>query len=117
MSAVTGRGKSWFLVGFAVVALLTAGVLSYFASSSPDGLDATTQRGCQVVATDSGDQLTGTCIAQNTTDHHLSWSPFADYAVRGDTALTGLAGVLGVVAVLVAAGLLFRLLARGRREP
>ncbi|CAM3144230.1 PDGLE domain-containing protein [Prescottella defluvii] len=109
--------RSWFLVGFAVAALLIAGVLSYFASSSPDGLDSTTQRGCQVVETDGGEQLVGDCIAQSATDHHLSSSPFADYSIRGDSALTGVAGVLGVIAVFVLAGLLFRALARRRQGP
>lgn len=113
----TTRGKSWFLVGFAVVALLVAGVLSYFASSSPDGLDSATLQGCEVVETDSGEQLQGSCIAQSAADHHLSSSPFAGYAIRGDSALTGAAGVLGVVAVFVVAGLLFRLLARRREGP
>ncbi|MGF7120351.1 MULTISPECIES: PDGLE domain-containing protein [unclassified Rhodococcus (in: high G+C Gram-positive bacteria)] len=112
----TVRTRSWFLVGFAVAALLIAGVLSYFASSSPDGLDATTQRGCEVVETDGAEQLVGDCIAQNATDHHLSSSPLADYSIRGNSALTGVAGILGVVAVFVAAGLLFRVLAR-RRGP
>ena len=110
------RTRSRFLIGFAIVALLTAGILSYFASSSPDGLDSTTLRGCEVVETDGGEQLAGSCIAQSATDHHLSSSPFADYAIRGDSALTGVAGVLGVIAVFVVAGLLFRALAR-RREP
>ncbi len=110
------RRWSWFLVGFAVAALLVAGVLSYFASSSPDGLDATTQRGCEVVETDDGEQLDGACIAQDATDHHLSSSPLAGYSIRGDGALTGVAGVIGVVAVFVVAGLLFRTIAR-RRGP
>jgi len=115
MSSPT-RTRSWFLVGFAVAALLIAGVLSYFASSSPDGLDSATLRGCEVVETDHGEQLDGTCIAQDATDHHLSSSPFADYSIRGDGALTGVAGVLGVVAVFAVAGLLFRAIAR-RRGP
>ncbi|NKS53744.1 hypothetical protein GS500_11920 [Rhodococcus hoagii] len=110
------RTRSRFLVGFAIAALLIAGVLSYLASSSPDGLDSTTQRGCDVVQVDGGEQLVGD-IAQGATDHHLSSSPLADYSVRGDSALTGVAGVLGVVAVFVVAGLLFRTLAHRRREP
>lgn len=115
MSTDTGK-RSWFLAAFAVTALLIAGVLSYIASSSPDGLDSATLRGCEVVETDDGEQLDGSCIAQNATDHHLSSSPFADYSIRGDSTLTGVAGVLGVVAVFVVAGLLFRAIAR-RRGP
>ncbi|WP_420879312.1 PDGLE domain-containing protein [Rhodococcus sp. (in: high G+C Gram-positive bacteria)] len=113
----TSRTRSRFLIGFAIVALLIAGVLSYFASSSPDGLDSATQRGCDVVEVDGTEQLVGDCIARGATDHHLSSSPLADYSVRGDSALSGVAGVLGVVAVFVVAGLLFRVLARRRREP
>lgn len=111
------RRRSRFLVGFAVVALLIAGVLSYFASSSPDGLDATTQRGCEAFETDGGEQLEGTCIAQGATDHHLSSSPLAGYAVRGDSTFTGVAGVVGVLAVLAVSALLFRVLARRRGGP
>lgn len=109
--------RSRFLIGFAFAALLIAGVVSYFASSSPDGLDSTTQRGCEVVDVDGSEQLIGECIAQGATDHHLSSSPLADYAVRGDSALTGVAGVVGVIAVFVVAGLLFRILARRSRGP
>jgi len=111
------RRRSWFLVGFAVAALLIAGVLSYFASSSPDGLDSTTLRGCEVVQTEAGEHLEGSCIAQGSTDHHLSSSPFSGYAIHGNGALTGVAGMLGVVAVFVAAGLLFRLIARRHQDP
>lgn len=111
------RTRSRFLIGFAIAALLIAGVLSYFASSSPDGLDSATQRGCDVVQVDGGEQLVGECIAQSATDHHLSSSPLADYSIRGDSALTGVAGVLGVIAVFVVAGLLFRALARRRQGP
>lgn len=111
------RTRSRFLIGFAIAALLIAGILSYFASSSPDGLDSATQRGCEVVEVDGAEQLVGDCIAQGATDHHLSSSPLADYSIRGDSALTGVAGVLGVIAVFVVAGLLFRALARRRRGP
>ncbi|QBJ96104.1 hypothetical protein ERC79_09045 [Rhodococcus sp. ABRD24] len=111
------RTRSWFLVGFAVAALLIAGILSYFASASPDGLDSTTLRGCEVVETGGTEQLSGDCIARHATDHHLSASPLADYAVRGDSRLSGLAGILGVVAVFIVAGLLFCTLARRKRGP
>ncbi|HUQ58174.1 PDGLE domain-containing protein [Lentzea sp.] len=74
-----------FFLGFAVVSLLVAGVLSYFASGEPDGLDKTVE--------DTG-------IAEHAQDHPLSGSAFADYALGGDDRFTGLAGVLGVVVVL-----------------
>lgn len=40
-----------FWIGFTVVILLIAGGVSYFASSSPDGLDSATLQGCEVVET------------------------------------------------------------------
>ncbi|HEX6360740.1 PDGLE domain-containing protein [Actinophytocola sp.] len=92
-----------FFAGFALVALVCAGVFSYFADSDPDGLDSATLEGCQVV----NEQLTGNCIAQLAGEHHLSDSPLADYAVDGDDRFTGVAGVLGVLATAAVAGGLF----------
>ncbi|WP_332838646.1 PDGLE domain-containing protein [Nocardia bovistercoris] len=86
-----------FLLGFAAIALLIAGLLSYAASSQPDGLDATTQRGCTVV--EGTGELEGECIARSAREHALSNSPLADYTVDGDDRLTGIAGVLGATAV------------------
>jgi cobalt/nickel transport protein len=74
-----------FFIGFAVVSLLIAGVLSYFASSAPDGLDKTVQ--------DTG-------IAAHAQAHPLAGGTFANYAFGGDGRFTGLAGALGVVVVL-----------------
>jgi cobalt/nickel transport protein len=34
-----------FFIGFAIISLLLAGVVSYFANSNPDGLDAVTRNG------------------------------------------------------------------------
>jgi cobalt/nickel transport protein len=84
-----------FFIGFGVVSLLIAGVLSYFASGSPDGLDKTVE--------DTG-------IAQHAREHPLAGSTFADYALGGDDKFTGLAGVLGVVVVLAISFGLFWLL-------
>ncbi|MGW4115442.1 PDGLE domain-containing protein [Actinosynnema sp. NPDC004786] len=86
-----------FFLGFAVVSLLLAGVVSYFADPDPDGLDhVTEQHG----------------IAEHAQDHPLGAGPLADYAVAGDDRLTGVAGVVGVVLTLAVAGGLFRLLRR-----
>jgi cobalt/nickel transport protein len=109
------KQRTWaFFAGFAVVALVIAGALSYFADANPDGLDSATLKGCEVVTTDAGAELTGDCIAKNAGDHHLADSPLADYAVGGDARFTGVAGVLGVLATAVVAGGLFWLL---RRRP
>lgn len=100
-----------FWLGFAVVALLIAGGLSYLASSDPDGLDTVALNGC----TETSAGLEGTCIAQNATDHHTAASPLADYTVFGGHGTVGIAGIIGVVVVLVLAGGLFWLLRK--REP
>lgn len=115
MNAPTGnRRAAGFFVGFLVVALLVAGGLSYLASPDPDGLDTVTLSGCDVVETEAGEQLEGTCIAQNAGDHTLAGSPLADYAVGGGEGTVGLAGVIGVLVTLLVAGGLFWLL---RRRP
>jgi len=111
-----GGGTGLFLVGFAIVALVIAGALSYLADSDPDGLDTATLEGCEVVETETGEELVGDCIARGAQDHDLAASPLADYAVDGDDRFTGLAGVLGVVVTLVVAGGLFWLL-RKRSAP
>ena len=97
--------RSGFLLAGLLVALLLAGVVSGFASSSPDGLEK--------VAQDQG-------FAETAEEHALSGSPVADYAVAGveeERLSTGLAGVLGV-GVTFAFGLgLFALVRRRAAEP
>ncbi|WP_330234455.1 PDGLE domain-containing protein [Nocardia sp. NBC_00508] len=86
------------------------------ASSQPDGLDATTQRGCTVVEVDGAEQLQGECIARNTDDHRLAGSPLADYTIDGNDRLTGVAGVLGVAAAFAALFAVVRIIRAGRSE-
>nr|WP_307188565.1 PDGLE domain-containing protein [Nocardia amamiensis] len=105
-----------FLFGFAAVAMLVAGLLSYVASSQPDGLDATTQRGCTMVEVDGTEELHGECIAQNAADHALAHSPLADYTIDGDDGLTGVAGVLGVAAAFAALFAVVRIIRAGRSD-
>ncbi|ROP41408.1 MULTISPECIES: PDGLE domain-containing protein [Saccharothrix] len=91
-----------FFLGFAVVSVLLAGVVSYFADSDPDGLDhVTEQQG----------------IAEHAREHPLSGWPLADYALGGDDRFTGLAGVLGVAVTLAVAGGLFRVLRKRPGKP
>jgi len=99
-----------FYAGFLVVALLLAGVVSYAASSSPDGLDAVTQTGCEL--DESGEPVGGTCIAQNAGEHATAASPLADYTLGGSEGTTGIAGVVGVLLTLAVAGGLFWVLRR-----
>jgi cobalt/nickel transport protein len=108
---------SRFLLGFLLVALVIAGGLSYLASSDPDGLDSVSLHGCTVSETEAGEQLDGTCIAQNAaarypSGHDMAGSPLADYAVAGRDGTTGIAGIVGVLVTALVAGLLFRVLRR-----
>ena len=95
----TTRTRTFLVAGLAV-ALLFAGVGSWYASSSPDGLESTAaQQGFGDTARNSAS----------------AGSPLADYAVSGvdDGRLSGgLAGVIGVAVTLVLAGGLTLLLRR-----
>jgi cobalt/nickel transport protein len=106
----------WFIAGGLLVAVLLAGVVSSFASSSPDGLDHTALRGC---TTDTEGNITGgTCMAQQEQDHQTKDSPLADYGIRGidnEYVSTGLSGVLGVlVTFAVGGGILWLVRRRGQ---
>ena len=75
-----------------LVALLLAGVVSFYASTSPDGLNR--------VAEDKG-------FSQTQTRHHGDGSPFAGYGTKGvgdERVSKGVAGVVGSLIVLVLAG-------------
>lgn len=81
---------------FAIVAVLVclalAGVVSYYASGSPDGLNR--------VAVDQG-------FDKQAKDHGAKESPLAGYGAKGvdeERLSGGVAGVAGVLVVLVAAG-------------
>lgn len=83
---------TWVAVGIAVVALLLAGVVSYYASANPDGLE--------YVAGKTG-------FLDSASEHGAADGPLADYGTQGvDNARLsgGLAGVIGTVVVLVLAG-------------
>jgi hypothetical protein len=91
-----------FLVAGLLVALLLAGVVSFYASSSPDGLEK--------VAADTG-------MNAPARDHALGGSPFADYTTKGveDARVSGgLAGAAGVLVTLGVGGTLFFVLRRRR---
>jgi hypothetical protein len=89
-----------FLAAGLLVALVLAGVVSWYASSSPDGL--------MKVAGDQG-------FSSRQQEHPAGGSPFAGYATKGvhDGRLSGgLAGVAGVGATLLVGGTLFLLIRR-----
>lgn len=105
-----------FALAFGAVALLIAGGLSYLADSAPDGLGAVTHQGCTVVQTPGGEQLRGACMAQTADEHAFTGGPLAGYTIGGVDALTGVAGVLGVLATaLLGIGLFWTL--RKRPDP
>lgn len=89
MKRPTGRTLMAVLL---VASLLIAGVLSYYASAHPDGLE--------YVAGETGFLSSGA-------DSATADGPLADYGVRGvaDPRLSGgLAGVIGVLVTLALAG-------------
>jgi hypothetical protein len=91
-------------LGTLLVALVLAGVLSFYASSDPDGLNR--------VALDKG-------FADTETDHGTADAPLAGYAASGvdDERLSGgLAGVVGVVVVLALTAGLAQVVRRRRTE-
>jgi cobalt/nickel transport protein len=112
------RKLGFFLLGGLLVSLLLAGVVSSFASSSPDGLDAAARKGCTF---DADDHITGgTCMAQRERDHQLADGPLADYGIKGidnPYLSTGLSGVLGVLVTFAIGGGVFWLVRRRTREP
>ena len=88
------------LAGGALVALLLAGVVSFYASSSPDGLEK--------VAGDKG-------LDAHAADHPLGDSPLADYGIKGvhnERLAVGLAGVAGVGITVLAGGAIFHVVRR-----
>lgn len=93
-----------FAMVFAAIIVVLAGAVSYLADSDPDGLDTVTLRGCEVVHTQGRRVLRGSCIAQHADEHALADGPLAGYTVFGNAALTGVAGVLGVIATAALAG-------------
>jgi cobalt/nickel transport system permease protein len=115
-TAVRQGARGRFLVAGLAVSLVLAGVVSNFASGSPDGLDATARKGCTVDA--AGEIVGGTCMAAREHPGGLPGGPLADYGVAGvDNPFlsTGTAGVAGVALIFLLGMLLVRL-AR-RRDP
>ena len=92
--------QSKFLIAGFVLSLVLAGVVSNFASSSPDGLEK--------VAEDIG-------FLDSAKDHTYADGPLADYGVKGienERLSTGTAGVIGVIATAGVSTGLFLILRR-----
>ncbi len=98
--------KSVWILVFAgiVISLFIAGFVSYYASSSPDGLEK--------VAGDQG-------FLASATDSANAGLPTAGYGIEGvdsERLSVGLAGILGVVVIAIVAFGLFYFLGRGKKE-
>jgi cobalt/nickel transport protein len=93
-----------FYLGGLLVSLVLAGVVSFYASSHPDGLEK--------VASELG-------FIDNAKDPATSGSALADYGVAGvdnERASVGIAGVIGVAATGVVATGIFIYLGRRKKD-
>ena len=93
------KNKKFLVSGF-VVSLFLAGVVSFYASSDPDGLEK--------VAEDIG-------FLESAEDHTYADGALADYGVKGidnERASVGVAGVIGVIGTTIVGGALFTYIAR-----
>ena len=99
-STSSTRSTSGVLVAGGAVALLLAGVVSFFASSNPDGLE--------FVAGERG-------FLETAQAHLLGDQPFADYGDVGGIPV-GIAGVLGVALTIAVGYGVFWLVTRGRGD-
>lgn len=93
------NNRKFYLAGL-VISLLLAGVVSFYASSSPDGLEK--------VAGDIG-------FIETAKDHTNANGTLADYGVKGienERASVGVAGIIGVIGTAVVAGVGFKFIAR-----
>ena len=101
------NNRKFYIAGF-LISLFLAGVVSFYASSSPDGLEK--------VAEDIGFLETAKVYTHaDGTVHTHADRTLADYGVKGITnerASVGVAGVIGVIGTAVVAGVGFTLIAR-----
>lgn len=93
-----------FYFGGILITLILAGVVSFYASSSPDGLEK--------VADKIG-------FIETAKENSNSDSPLADYGVKGienSRVSVGAAGIIGVIVTGGVASVLFLSLARRKRN-
>jgi len=110
------RNRIFLLTGL-LVALLLAGVVSGFASSAPDGLDAAARKGCTFDA--QGRITGGDCLAKREAENQTDDSPLAGYGIKGieiKPLSTGLAGAVGVLLTFGVGYGVFRLVRRPTRS-
>lgn len=89
------RRDQWFWVGGFIVALVLAGVVSFYASGSPDGLEKVAEE---------------YEFINQAQDSINAGTPLNDYAVTGvenERASVGIAGVVGVLITAAVSALIF----------
>lgn len=92
-----------FYLAFFFIALFLAGVISFYASSSPDGLEK--------VAQEIG-------FIDTAKDSAVANSPLSDYGVVGITnerLSVGISGVIGVIITGIVAFYLFKYLSKSKK--
>ncbi len=92
-----------FYLSFFFVALFLAGVISFYASSSPDGLEK--------VAEEIG-------FIDTAKDSAVANSPLSDYGVVGITnerLSVGISGIIGVIITGIVAFYLFKYLSKSKK--
>jgi cobalt/nickel transport protein len=97
------NNRKFYLTGF-LVSVFLAGIVSFYASSSPDGLEK--------VASDIG-------FIDKAKEHTNANGVLADYGVKGvdnERASVGLAGIIGVIGTGVVAGVGFTFIARKSKK-
>ncbi|HJU97610.1 MAG TPA: energy-coupling factor ABC transporter permease [Jiangellaceae bacterium] len=99
-TAEVSRSIRGIVIGGGAAALVLAGVVSFYASGNPDGLE--------YVAGENG-------FLQTARDHLLGGSALADYGEVGGIPI-GVAGVLGVLLIIGAGWLVFRSVSRRSRR-
>jgi cobalt/nickel transport protein len=97
------NNRKFYIAGF-IVSLFLAGVVSFYASSSPDGLEK--------VAEEIGFIET----AKENTNADVVLSDYGTKGVENERASVGIAGVIGVIGTAVVAGVAFKLIARKPRK-
>jgi cobalt/nickel transport protein len=97
------NNRKFYISGF-IASLFLAGVVSFYASSHPDGLEK--------VAEEIGFLET----AKENTNAGVVFSDYGTKGVDNERASVGIAGVIGVLGTAVVAGVAFRLIARKPKD-
>ena len=113
------KRPTWFILGGLLVALLLAGVVSNFASGSPDGLDSASTQGLhgQRRTARSPAATAWPATARTTSWATARWPTTASAGIDNAYLSTGLSGVVGVLLTFAIGGGLFWLVRAAGRRP